>query len=356
MATSVTTYIPSLVFSNDIDEITFSTDLPKLYLEIYNNGTLLYETTLYRYESSLSLYNLSEIIELPMKERGLDFTKFSILYYDEDNSLLGEISLNVIYCAHKLGIEAQSFANQHFLTTRNQKIIHPHSSEFLSFYHDIEDCAISFSCIFFDADNKFYSTEVEGPTLSFSSPGVYRLVLNTDDLVASLAELGYSDVQLASFSVSVGQRSFSFFFSAHKPDVEFTFLNIFNVPEVASFSAVTTAKTSVGRSLAKLRNKAVFYDQTTEKTYDVQTAPLHSSVATWVEQLFESVDVRLGRNLDLDVLPEILITDSTVEITDNNAELNRVKFSWRFADERVHNYSNEASARIFQQQFTKQFC
>ena len=354
MATSISSYIPALVFSYELDEISFFTDLPRLTIRVSWYGETLFQTSLYAFEFKASFFNANEIVEMLMKEKKLSFTKFSVEYLDDDE-LLGELELNVIYCAHNLGIDAASFAEQHFLTTLEQKVIAPNSTALLAFYHDVEESVPSVNCVFYDRNNTFYSTTIQWPALSFSMPGVHNMTIETDAVLASLAELGYNDVQLASFSVAVGLRQFAFYISAVKPDVEFSFLNIFNVPEVASFSAVTTAKTSVDRSIAKLCNKAVFYNQQTEKSYDVQTAPLHRSVAMWVEQIFESADVRLGNNFALDELPEIIITDSTAEITDNDAELNRVKFSWRFAEERVHHFFDAHSARIFQQQFTTQF-
>ena len=79
-----------------------------------------------------------------------------------------------------------------------------------------------------------------------------------------------------------------------------------------------------------------FYDQSVDKTYEVETAPMFQAEAEWVAQLFMSHSVRLGTASDPDTLPEVIITDSTCEIDDNDEKLHNVKFTWQFAMKTPH--------------------
>lgn len=355
MATSISSYIPTLAFSFEVANIKFQTDLDSLRIRIFSATTaeLIYNTTIYSYSSIASISQVDEIIELHMRKEKRAFEQFSVYAYDDADNQLTSSAFDVIYCALNLGIDATTFSADHFLTTLDNKLIAPNSTESLFFYHGIEEFVIKFNCVFYDADNNCNTASFQWNNNAFTLPGVHRLSLKTDDLLVSLAELGYQNVTLTSFSVSVGQRYFSFYISKLSPDVEFSFYNAFNVPEVASFNAVTTAKTRVERSLANLHGKVQFYNQTTEKLYEVQTAPLLPSMAQWVEQLFMANDVRLGRDSDKN-LPEVLITESTSDISDG-AEPNRVKFTWRFVDDRLRYFFDSLGYRLFQQQFTNHF-
>lgn len=92
-------------------------------------------------------------------------------------------------------------------------------------------------------------------------------------------------------------------------------------------------------SVAIINGKSRFYNQSTAKTYEVQTGPLTSDEAEWIDQLFSSYDVfRIEQDTtnDIDplVLAPILITDCTCEIQNGDEKLNTVKFTWRFTDNR----------------------
>ena len=102
--------------------------------------------------------------------------------------------------------------------------------------------------------------------------------------------------------------------------------------EIAYFNAITTTTTKVNRSTAVVGGRHLFYDQSVDKTYEVESAPLTSDEAYWVEQLLMSHSVRLNDSSLLDVI----ITDSTCEMSDNDEQLNKVKFTWQFAMKTPH--------------------
>ena len=117
----------------------------------------------------------------------------------------------------------------------------------------------------------------------------------------------------------------------------FYFRNCFNVWNWAALPCVTTANSDIDRSIAVVNGTSQFYDQSVEKTYEVEAGPLTSDEAEWIDQLLTLYDVfRIepdGTNpSDPYILAPILITDSTCEVHNSDDKLNSVKFTWRYAD------------------------
>ena len=147
---------------------------------------------------------------------------------------------------------------------------------------------------------------------------------------------------LQSVTVRCGERSATFFIDpALAGIVPFFYLNCFGVVEQLSLQRTTTEKVKADRSIATLGRSSQFYDVTTSKEYEVESAALTSDECLQVEQMLTSPSVRIpyGPNTslydnDFDALIPILITDFTSELSDTDEKLNSVKFTWRFAENR----------------------
>ena len=79
----------------------------------------------------------------------------------------------------------------------------------------------------------------------------------------------------------------------------------------------------------------VYFDE----GHDVEARPLTSDEAEWSDQLFSSYEVfRIEPNpvddSDPYIMVTVLITDCTSEIQNDDEKLNKVKFMWRYADNR----------------------
>ena len=116
----------------------------------------------------------------------------------------------------------------------------------------------------------------------------------------------------------------TFYVTDETPDIVFSFRNAFNVIENAELYAVTTIKQKVEHSEANCQRNRIFYDRSTEYTYEVETAALPYEEAVWLQQLVASHNVTKDER-------EILITDSEAEISDSDSETNRHKFTYKFA-------------------------
>jgi len=147
---------------------------------------------------------------------------------------------------------------------------------------------------------------------------------------------------LQSVTMRCGERSATFFIDPALADiVPFFYLNCFGVAEQLSLQRNTTEKVKSDRSIATLGKTSCFYDVTTSKEYEVESAALTSDECLQIEQMLTSPSVRIPYgpdvalyDTDFDALIPILITDFTSELSDTDEKLNSVKFTWRFAENR----------------------
>lgn len=356
MAISVITDIPIFVLSSQLREVKFSTDLDKIVVAVYDGETKLYSTTIYPFDGVASVFDLRTVIELYMRKKDRSYTAFTVYFSDIYDNDTGSFNLNTIYCSLSLPIEAGIFASYSFLTTLSSKRTCPHSTELLSFLHGQEDETLRAYCTFVDDNNTTSSVCIDIERIITSDIDVKTFVIKYDDIVSLLVDNGYSVDKLNAYSIVLGNRSFTYYVVDAIPDVSFTFKNCFNLPETVLLNAVTTTKSKVQRSIAMAKSKYSFYDQTTEKTYEVQSSPLTEQESQWIEQLAMSLDVRKGVADDFSALPSVLITESTIEMADSNTELNRIKFTWRYEDPQAHNNSIAIPEdRIHTEQFTHQY-
>lgn len=356
MATRLITEIPVLVFSSALQEIKFSTDLDKIVVGLFAGDTKIYSVTIYSFGGVASVYDLRSIIDLYMRKNDKTFTFFTVYYSDSNGTTLGNFNLNTLYCSISIPIDPGIFASHYFLTSLTSKRTCPHSTELLSILHGAEDESLRAYCTFINNDNTTSSAFIDIEKVTTSDIDVRTFVIKYDDIVSQLASAGYRVAKLIAYSIVLGKRSFSYYVIDATPDVCFTFKNAFGVPEIVMLNAITTTKSKVERSIAMVKSQYSFYDQTLEKTYDIQSSPLTEQETQWIEQLAMSLDVRKGIADDLSTLPSVLITESTIEMTDSNTEPNRIKATWRYADPLAHvNLIDIPSDRLHTEQFTHQY-
>ncbi len=336
MATSLITQIPIFVFSSQIGDIELSTDQAKIEIVVEDGLTKMFKTMLYAYNGKVTLVNIGEVLENYMRANGKVFTAFTVYYNTAEGAYIGSFNLNTQYCSHIIEGDVATFATNHFLTTLPTMRVPRHSDTFLSFLHGQENSFINTHCVFTDTDGNVLNKTISMRGLITDDIGVTTIPINYDAIV-KLLKISVSNVdKVLSYTVEYNGRFCTYYVTDDTPDIAFTFKNCFNVEETIYLNAVTTTKTKVNRSMAISQGRHSFYDQSVDKTYEVETAPLTQAEAEWVEQLFISHSVRLGVASDTSSLPKVIITESTCEIDDNDEQLHKVKFTWQFEEQRPH--------------------
>ncbi len=167
--------------------------------------------------------------------------------------------------------------------------------------------------------------------------------------------------KILAFTIQIGHRSFTYYFDHDfKPQLTLVFRNCFNINECIELCCITTTKQKVERSTALTNGQYSFYDQSEEQIFEVESATIPLDVARWIEQLFTShkvrfIDYSYTEWETLDDFPEILITESSCEISDSDENLNKVKFSYRFTHKEPRLHTRFIGDSYAQGVFTSEF-
>ncbi len=350
MAHNITYKPTGIIMSSSIGDIgiTVDGDFVDVLLTGPGNAVLLSERY-YAYGRNVRLYDIASLIEDYMRGIGVSFEKFTLTAYtDTTGNKADSWTMNVLYCdRYTLCTDLPTFLRENFLCTLSTRRIATDTIVSL-FYYAEKGESIAYSIAYRayrpDTNGVFNSQYTLDSGKTASSSGVMQINISTVEILqriySTFAPATKDTTILQSFTLSCGQRSISFFVDPTLNDRNtLYFRNCFNVWDFVALPAITTAKTDVERTIATVNGVSQFYNQTATKTYEVNVGPLTSDEAEWIDQLFTSYEVfRIEPNpcdeYDPLLMAPILITDSTCETQDGDTELNYVKFTWRFADNR----------------------
>ena len=337
MATNLITQIPIFVFSSQIGDIELSTDQDVIEITLEDGLKEIYRSKLYAFDGKVTIVNIGEVIEQYMRTQNESFIAFTMYYNKADGTNIGSFNINTLYCSLVLDAEAGVFGSYNFLTTLTAKRVPRDSTDYLWLFHGQDNGQVKAHCVFIDENGETANATVTLRSLVTDDIGVSRIVVNQDLIKTMLKRAWGKEVsKLMSYTIEYNNRFMTYYVVDSMPDVSFTFKNCFNVDEIAYFNAITTTKTKVNRSTAISGGVHLFYDQSVDKTYEVESASLTDEEAHWVEQLLYSHSVWLGVAPDSASLRKVIITDSDCEVHDDDEQLNKVKFTWQFAVRTPH--------------------
>lgn len=307
------------------DSINISSQDDQITVTVYHGTTQIFTTDLYPYNGKAQLVNLREIIEDYMRENGLQCGTFSVnVSSDADQATTGDFI--AVYCNYKIPNRSADFFEIHFLTTRTSFLIHPDETQALSWYqNETPDDSNVYTEFLVKTDEgmKTYKKMDRPDNGTFETDYIVPQKLFETLQKEQTDAVG----TLLSMTVHRGKRTITFYITNETPDHSFLFRNCFNCIEYAHLYAATTLKADVDRSEATCNGTTQFYDQQTTHTHEVNVTTLSLEHALWLTQLMESHEVK-----DNATAKPILITDITAEISDETNAVNKLKFSWRYAD------------------------
>lgn len=347
LATALQTYY----FSSDIPTLVMETDEKALRIEFHNQqDEVFFEVTLYAYKGTIEVTNLREIIEEHMRSNDLQLFNVAFYIYDTAGDYIDDYAFYVIFCDRKLPLVPMDFVRNSFLTLRKSAIVpreytysiqcllEPRESPDVYYYPVIRD----------SATGKTKAGKYGYGRLGQTSTSCKVLTVGiTPRALAGSNNCAIEDV--LSCTIKVGNRAFTIFYE----DAAFmrclSFKNCFNMWEDFSLRGVTTRKTEVDRQQAVCNGIVQFYDQRDKFTYEFQSTGLPVGELRALEQLITSREVKLNES-------PILITEHECEFHDDNAALNTIKFTFRYADERQHIEQDELpSDSVFNEKYNHTF-
>ncbi|MCH5346138.1 MAG: hypothetical protein J1E63_03455 [Muribaculaceae bacterium] len=317
-----------------LDNVFIFSDADAVDVTIAADGTNILRSRYFLTDNTVSISNLRELIELYIREN-TDNNIVSVFISASTSNEEADTDLKVMYCDRDIGnVDFAAWLNQNFLSVAPFHRVAPSDVVRLSWYSEDADTGpVSILFKYFNSDGILDCDEYFD---SFS--GEVGEVINYDFFVKEWIDSMLSPVQtLVSVTLRVGDRSVTLFVDQSLNSARrFAFRNCFNIVETLPILCTTIAKATSDRSIASVGRSALFYDVKNAISYDTETAPLSVDECILIEQLCLSHKVKIiwddSTESDFDALPEILITDFTCEISDSLHSLNRVKFTWQFAD------------------------
>lgn len=326
----------------------------------------------YATDGRVLLYDLRSLVEQAMRPSGLAVMQLYFEAYvdipDNHSDDYDRGGFKCIYCDRDIDIyDFEPLLRSHFLTAATSRRVAPESFVFLPFFAysgELVNYEVFVDYVLKGTGDEERGTRTAGhcsfkgplQQTSATSNEVWTHTIFCAEVKRHAEDMVGGEVELTAFTVRVGDRAASFFIDKSLAGTRpFYFRNCFNVSDNLFVPAVTTAKTKVDRSLAVLGSVSQFYDATCEQTYEVQSAGLTADECSLAEQMFCSDDVRTPYESapddgDFDALRLVLITDSTSEIADEPEKPNQVKFTWRYATNRI-NLQNPKSGDVFTDDF-----
>lgn len=360
MVVGLNTWFNDIIFTSAFPDLELVIDQSDVNIELWAEEQSIFSVNLRADEySHVYLTNLAQVMEQYMIENQLVLSSFSLRESPEQPENPFRRNFVAIFSNYCLDDYAQSFIGGNFLTTLSVKQISSSAYDLVSFISKKgEDITVRHHVVFY-ANGVLEAMDWETAETEEKDIALHNINVSAKYYVSKIQE-SYpgKEIKLLSFSVSVGPRNITYYVTDRKNLTQMFFINAFNVFELFEVQGVTTTKTKVERDTAVVNRREVFYDRTIEKSYEVQTSALSSPIKDWVEQFLFSPLVKMF-NPDADSInemAEILITESTCEISNSNTELSKVKFTWKYADvyPRINSIKRKTEGS-FSQQFEFQF-
>ena len=330
-------YLSDYTFSSALSDSFNITGVQGEYVEVdvALQGQSIYSTKLYKSSNNTcTFYELRQIVEQNMVVRGLTLASLLITvdYGGEADQYSDKY---IIYSKNRnMDSDDEDYLARHFLMNRTSYTLPRGQMMILPFFAtDDEFIRACYSCTFLK-EGETVTYQLTQSIYQYSTPHIYNLYL-TADFLQDLAEQSVGDNcgQLLSFTVRVGDRSLTVYIVDEEPCVHLSFRNSFNTWEELYVFGSETLKTDVARKEAVVMNTSSFYDKTVSRKHEVVTVPLSQEEAHWFNEFLESDEVIMEVSHDYPEQP-VLISDITSEISDSAKEQVRIKFSWRFNDQK----------------------
>lgn len=356
MATTILTPPPQdyPILTSSLYSMKAMTDNTKVLVEIVRDpdGEIdsFFSTTLYPHNGVVELSDIGSLIEERFRAKGRLWDMMEIRF---DGVAAEFIAL---YCEYKLDPDFDY--TQCFLCAAGESVVHRNSAISLAHWSNGSN-KYRVQVVGLDSNGNTASVERTftrdrySDHVSFSVNEILRFALNQ-----TAEETGGDIEKVAYFAISYASMQKIFYVVDHPFFLTFGFRNMFNAYEYIDVVGTVTRKTKYDRETAVCSGIATQYNQTVERTYEMQTGALTDEQIREVEQLIGSRDVRLcASGYDYNVI----IIDHSIEVDNDDDTLSSIKFTFRFVGERPLLIADDMGAlmpsrsHIFSQEFTAEF-
>ncbi len=336
----------SVCFASDLRRVHFEAiGLDSVHIEVKVGNNSILDNVYYTDDDWLiTLYDLDRLIE-PLFGDTLRVVSPTILANGVDVRA-GDSPIKVLPCSNAVGMTAQEYVDNFFLTTmRHTKETAPGRRELLSFYNS---GGRAFKV------HATYLKDMRINTRTFSiDPCIVGAVMTQNVSPSLFAD--ESKGTLISYVVQCGKRRQQYRVSRHlhKPDPVFIFRNCFGAWETVALYGTKEQDPDFTRSTAKADGKMLLYDVKMTMLYKSLSGKLRHGSLALMNDLALSKSVFLLRD-DGTTGDAVVITDCDLKANFDD-ELQEVSFTWRRADEYSDRVPDYRPPRIFDEHFTVEF-
>ena len=335
MATVINTQFSSLCLTADLpDEVEVESLTPQVTVSISVGDKEVFSSVYYVFGLKVYVRDIRSIVESAMLQNNLSIAKFVLTVKDYENFEYTPGDIWVVYSTMKSPAGSEAFLLKNFLSTRKSALI-SHSCPFTLYAYAYQNSEKSnFYDIYYSpsyaSENTTKYTSIVGITKP-ESPAITSFQANYSFFQQLLSKRGISSAIIRRVSFHFANCEFNIYFTPNAPSDTFQFRNCFNLMESACIFGATTTKTEVDRSEAVCGRKISYYDEQLKVHHEVETAPLTLAEAQHLTQLLTSREIT--REVTPGIFAPVLITDISSEVSNNNANPIRMKFTWTYADQ-----------------------
>ena len=348
MASKLTTQLAGTLFSSAVPDLHFSSSGQKVSVKLWEpsgaEGSSFLAAELDVYNQTATLYEVRDAVEEYMLAADKVYINFSVSYKDDTENNWHLAAADVVYCKRDANVDAASWLQSHFLTTRAAKQLPVDGIDSVACYMEAtgQDVTPTFTIVARKQDCSLTTLHYTPDALT-NSTRVVTYALSASNIAAKAAELAGQDVKILSVAMAVGARMMTWYVSPVKDDLTINFKNCFGIQERAPLNAVTEAVTSDSRKVALVARNAELYNISPQRSFEVQTALLSSEAAKWIDELLTSNEVYIDDD-------KVIITDYTYNVSNNRESMSNVKFTYRYVSPRAK-LKGQQLQRVFTQQY-----
>ena len=347
MAYFITQLAPVMFSAGLPEDIVIAVQESSCVVFVIFDGNECFRSRFFAYANRVDFVDVRSVLNNVMCLSGKPYGRVQIGVAESNSTVFSEPAY-VVYSDFK--ITDPDFLTTHFLTTRSSCRIHRLGSLQLSWWADALDDAQLDIVALVSSPVHEVPQRLSMSILSSSHdiPSVFSQKISVPELQRMVDErYPTQQLTLRAFSVRRGQRALTCFVTEETPSLTFSFLNAFLCEEMVEIYGVTKSNLKVSHNEAIVLNDSIFYDQETERTFEVETSALSLPETETLKQLFASRHILLGDR-------QVLITDSDAVATDDNTELNRFTFTFKFANS-IPELTIPTHPRIFTEEYTSPF-
>jgi hypothetical protein len=334
MATIINTKFSGPYLSADLpDEVEIESLTPQVTVTITINEVEVYSSPYYIYGLKAYVRDIRSIVEAAMLQKDLAIAKFLLTVKDYENFTYNTGNVIVIYSHLKSLSGSEQQLTKSFLSTRKSALL-SRSCPFSLYNYAVPYMQVYHYCyIYYTIPS---SREIITATYTFGNKqSDTPKIIPTDASYAKLQELlaqrNILDATIHRVYYYLDGREFNIYFTPDTPSDTFQFKGNFNLWETVCLFGATTSKMEIDRSEAVCGNKVAYYDTTVKVKHEVETAPLTLSEAQFLTQLLSSQEI--SREVADGLFAPVIISDISSEVSDNNSNPIRLKFTWTYADQ-----------------------